>query len=149
MTNGVKIIDLYMKKITGIILLCILISACGSKNSELIIGKWKIDDIVTPVDWSKVPEDRKQQIQQDIQDHVAIQKSFGYYEFFPEGKAVSFDGKVEFDFRWRLNEDEDLIYFKPPEGVEEDVFTIAELEEKKLVLTRKDPDGEMRITLVK
>jgi hypothetical protein len=138
-----------MKNANYILAFSFLLFGCGQKNSDLIIGKWKIDDIVTAVNWSKVEPERKIQIEKDIFEHVAVQKAVGYYEFFPDGNANNFDGRGEYGFRWRMNKEETIIYFKPPQGITEDAFDIETLEKTKFVFTKTDKDGETRITLVK
>jgi hypothetical protein len=147
MFTALKNKSILVRLFVGFVL--IALASCGQKKSELIIGKWKIDDIITPVNFKNLDTAQKAQIQKDIQDHVAIQKAFGYYEFFPDGKAVSFDGKFEFKLRWRMNKEENILYLKPPDAVDEVEFVIETLEKTEFVLTKKDKDGELRIALVK
>lgn len=131
------------------IFILFIVTGCTQNKSEIIIGKWKIDDIVADVNFSKIPEAQRATYRQNMADHFARQKAMGYYEFLENGKAISFDGKVEFPLRWRLSEDEKQLCMKPENEVKDDCLRIEEITSVRLVLLFKDKDGEIRTTLVK
>jgi hypothetical protein len=137
-----------MKRFTGtyLLLAVLALASCKAKRSEMIIGSWKISNIVLPVP-SEIPDSDKKRFADEMQMQVEEMKKTSSYEFFPDGtfnyKMMGHDNKGN----WKFTTDETkLILSKDSRS---DTTKVLELTKEKFVLEVKEKDEKELITLIK
>lgn len=119
----------------------ILIS-CGKSTSELITGKWKIEDITSPQpNFKDMPDSTIQYYKTQIEIKNTLILTTGYYEFKKNGKCFfELDGERS-EGKWRLSDDEKKLMTKEKAGIKETEFEIKELSDGVLII-ESTYDGE-------
>lgn len=125
------------------------IASCGQERSEMIIGKWKIEDFTQPMPDLSAYGDDAAEMMEYIKSSTELIKKTGYYEFFPDGKGNFSFGENTVKGRWHFNEDESKLFFKADEDITETDFIIEKMETAEMILVHKDSIGDTRIVLRK
>ncbi len=139
-----------MKHIRSITLLslaiCFILSSCSKENHELIVGKWKIDDITSPK--PNVPDSLIEYYNKKMEIQNTLILTTGYYEFLKEGKCFFLLDGDKFEGKWRLSEDEQKLYTKEKGSATEEEFDIKDLSEN-LFTIESTVNGQMRRMVMK
>jgi hypothetical protein len=134
----------------GITIAAISITGCGKKNSELIKGRWKINDLTVPgPDTSKMSAEEAEYYQQSMTLQTEKMLNSGYYDFKDDGICFyELDGS-KYEGKWRMSEDEKTLYTKDKKSTQEDEFRITELSSGVLIIEKGEGKQLVRITMKK
>lgn len=138
------------KKHTGILALFVLVFvmySCGKKASELVIGKWKIEDVTAPQ--PGVPDSLRAYYQQQLDKQNEELLSTGYYEFIQDNQAFFELKGNRMEGKWRLSEDEKQIFIKEKNGTSETAFDIKELTGKVFIIESNQDNQIIRMVMKK
>ena len=122
---------------------------CGKKNEQLIIGKWKIEDITAPhPNFEELPDSLREYYQKQIEIQTTLLLSTGYYEFKKGGKCFfELDG-TKSEGKWRLSDDQKKLFTKEKGSASEIEFDIKDLTEGVFTIESM-VDGKMRRMVMK
>jgi hypothetical protein len=123
-----------------------VLSSCGKKNDELIIGRWKIDDITNPK--PNVPDSLIEYYNKKMEIQNTLILTTGYYEFLKDGKCFFLLDGDKFEGKWRLSEDKQKLYTKEKGSATENEFDIKDLTESIFTI-ESTVNGEMIRTVMK
>ncbi|HYG51157.1 MAG TPA: lipocalin family protein [Flavobacteriales bacterium] len=140
----------YFTLFLGITMATLTISGCGKKNSELIKGRWKINDLTVPgPDMSKMTPEEAEYYKKAMTDQTEKMLATGYYDFKDGGICFyELDGQ-KFEGKWRMSEDEKKLYTKDKKSTQEEEFNITELTEGVLIIEKGEGKELVRITMKK
>jgi hypothetical protein len=126
--------------------IALVLSSCGKKNNELIIGKWKIDDITSPK--PNVPDSLIEYYNKKMEIQNTLILTTGYYEFLKGGKCFFLLDGDKYEGKWRLSEDEQKLFTKERGSATEEEFDIKDLNESIFTI-ESTIDGQMRRMVMK
>ena len=126
-----------------------LLISCGKKNDELIVGKWKIEDVTTPKpNFDNLPDSLVQYYTKQLEIQNTLILSTGYYEFLKKDKCFfTLDGQ-KYEGKWRLSDDLQKLYTKEKGSSTEEEFTIKELTESVFTI-ESTVGGKLRRMVMK
>lgn len=130
-----------------LILLCAvcLLTSCGKTPAELIIGKWKIDDLTAPK--PNVPDSLMDYYQIQLEKQNQDMISTGFYEFQKEGKSYFELLAKRYNGKYRLSEDGTKLYFKDEKSPVETEFTVEKLDQNELIISMGEGKDFVRMAM--
>ncbi|HKC69744.1 MAG TPA: lipocalin family protein [Bacteroidia bacterium] len=134
-----------MKKISLLVIVAALFFACGgNKKSKLILGDWKIADMVVPMP-PNMPDSLKTQYEAMLKSQVEKIKTSSTFSYKDDGTyAYNFAGQAG-GGTWKLNEEATELSLT--EAGKTNASKIVELTENKLVFEAPQPNGAGNVTL--
>lgn len=132
------------------ITLSFIFIGCSKKNDQLIIGKWKIDDITAPQpNFEAMPDSLKQFYKSQLEIKNNLILATGYYEFIEDEQCFfEVDGE-KFEGKWRLSDDLNTLYTKEKGGTTEETFEIKDLTESVFTIESTVGGNTRRIVMKK
>lgn len=127
-----------------------MLFSCGKDVKELVVGRWKIEDITAPEpDMTDVPEYQRAYYKDQITQQQQSLVTTGYYEFEKEGKGFFELEGNRMEGKWRLSEDKKQLMVKEAGDNTETVFTIKEITDTKLVIELTENNQTTRLEMKK
>lgn len=134
----------------GITLAALSMGSCGKKNSELIKGRWKINDLTVPgPDVSKMTPEDAEYYKKAMEDQTEKMLSTAYYDFKDKGVCFYELEGNKYEGVWRMSEDEKKLFTKDKKSTQEEEFKITELSEGVLIIEKGEGKQLVRITMKK
>lgn len=128
----------------------VILTGCGKKNSELILGKWKIEDATFPQpDFSQVPDSLQENYKKQLEVQNNLLLTTGYYEFEKGGVCWFTLAEDRSEGKWRLSDDQKKLFTKEKMGTEEQAFEIKELTRNLLEIESKFKNETIRFVMKK
>lgn len=139
-----------MKSISFVLIL-LLFAAC-TYSSNIIVGKWKLEEIDYSSYFKEVSEEVRNFLEEQMNTEFDRLKDKTFFEFGEDNslklEAPNYEKKQTFtNGTWSMNEAKDSLFL---ELVDPEAYKIITLNESELVLTTDDaPKRTLRLTKVK
>ena len=110
--------------------------ACTSNRESKLIGTWKVENVETDFDESKVTPQMLKQV-------VEMQKET-YFKILSDSTMVIISGTTNFDANWKLGDDNTLTYFFS--GNETKPNKLGKVDDDKIIQVTNTPLGKITLT---
>lgn len=124
----------------------LILAACGSKKSELIVGNWKFESVTFHSTDKEIPEDLRIATEAQLkQMNEEMKKGYSWNVKNDGSFIATFQGK-DYKGKWSLNKDQTIIVTDKGDGAAKDSSFIDELTPNKLSFHQKDKQGRTTTT---
>lgn len=112
--------------------------SCSLNRESKLIGTWKVENVETDFDESKVTPEMLKQV-------VEMQKGT-YFKILTDSTMVIISGNTEFAAKWNLGEDNVVSYLF--EGQEIKPNKLGKLDDEKIIQVSNTPLGVITTTFI-
>jgi hypothetical protein len=118
----------------------ILLSACGTKKSDLIVGTWKFEDAIIQ-EVKDTSGAANAQIEAQMNAMKADMRKTYSWAFEKDGSYTASYGGTTYKGKWTMSADEKMIYTTSDQQAKADTCLLLKLDSKNLVISQKDDQG--------